>query len=182
MITYDIHYFYHLLKIYSSTAEEICRIRWGFVKEITPKLVLDYGSGVGFFKAFAPDGIEVNTFDVMPVPQTGVLHSYYDLITFWDVLEHEDWGNLERNPDIEMDRLFDMTDYVATTLPILPEDKDFATWKHRKPGEHKYYFSIDTLDRFFSIRGFKRIKSGYPECKIRQDIYSALYEKINIKK
>ena len=178
---YDINYYYQMLKMYSSTAEYICKIRWDFVKDISPKIVLDYGCGVGFFKAFAPKDIIVDTYDILPVPQTSILHNHYDLITFWDVLEHENWGNLERNQDIEMDKIFDMANYIAITVPILPEEKDFLIWKHRKPEEHKFYFSIDTLKRFFSVRGFKLIKDGFPECNIREDIYSALYgKKINI--
>jgi len=172
---YDIAYYYGMLKNYSSTAEQICKIRWDFVNQIQPHLVLDYGSGCGFFRAYAPEGVQVDTFDIMPVPQTGVLHSYYDLITLWDVLEHENWGNLERNFEIQMERVFDITSHIALTVPILPEGGDFLTWKHRKPEEHKYYFSIDTLNRFFSVRGFKLLKSGYPENVLRKDIYSALY-------
>ena len=171
--------------MYSSTAERICTIRWSFIESIKPELVLDYGSGCGFFKSFAPNGVTIDTYDIMPVPQTGILHKYYDLVTFWDVLEHENWGNLERNKDIAMDSIFDITNYVAITLPILPEHKDFVTWKHRKPDEHKFYFSIDVLKRFFSVRGFKLIKDGYPEKVLREDIYSALYgryEKINFAK
>jgi hypothetical protein len=182
MIKYDVNYYYHLLKIHSGSAEKINNIRWDFVKEINPKLVLDYGCGCGFFKAFAPEGITVDTYDILPVPQTGILHDFYDLITFWDVLEHENWGNLERNPSLVMDSMFDRTNFVALTVPILPPEKEFLTWKHRKPNEHKYYFSIDILNRFFSVRGFIKISSGYPENIMREDIYSALYgryEKIN---
>jgi len=166
-----------MLRMYSSTAEKICKIRWDFVSQIKPQLVLDYGSGCGFFKAFSPPNIKVDTFDIMPVPQSGICHQYYDLVTLWDVLEHENWGNLERNFEIAMERIFDITNYVALTVPILPEGKDFLSWYHRKPEEHKYYFSIDTLNRFFSVRGFKLLKSGYPECELRKDIYSALYAK-----
>jgi hypothetical protein len=171
--------------MYSSSAEQINKVRWDFVSEVHPKLVLDYGCGCGFFKAYAPIGVVVDTFDIIPIPQTGILHEYYDLVTFWDVLEHENWGNLERNPDLAMDKLFDRTNFVALTVPILPTQKDFITWKHRKPDEHKFYFSIDILNRFFSVRGFFLIKSGFPECPPREDIYSALYgrnEKINFSK
>jgi hypothetical protein len=182
---YDLDYYYHMLKNYSGTAKQINEIRWDFVKDVNPKLVLDYGCGCGFFKAYAPLGITVDTTDIMPIPQTGIKHEYYDLITFWDVLEHENWGNLERNYDIGMEKVFDITNYIALTLPILPEGEDFLNWKHRKPAEHKFYFSKDILNRFFSVRGFKLIKSGNPEAILRQDIYSALYgkyEKINLTK
>jgi len=166
-----------MLRMYSSTAEQICKIRWDFVAQIKPQLVLDYGSGCGFFKAYAPSNITIDTFDIMPIPQSGINHQYYDLVTLWDVLEHENWGNLERNFDIQMEKIFDITNYIALTVPILPEGQDFLNWKHRKPEEHKYYFSIDILNRFFSVRGFKLVNSGYPECVLRKDIYSAIYGK-----
>ena len=175
---YDINYFYHLLKIYSSTAEQINKIRWSFVSNIEPKVVLDYGCGCGFFKAFAPDNIEVDTYDIMPIPQTGIIHKHYDLITFWDVLEHEDWGNLERNYDLEMEKVFDITHYVAVTVPILPANKDFINWKHRKPGEHLTRFeNKEEVIKFFRIRNFKLIKCGMPECPPREDIWSFLFKK-----
>lgn len=176
---YDLNYYYQMLKMYSSTAEQISKIRWEFVKSISPKIVLDYGCGVGYFKAYAPKDTIIDTFDILPVPQTSILHDHYNLVTFWDVLEHENWGNLERNPDIAMDKVFDITDFVAITVPILPEEKEFLNWKHRKPDEHKFYFSIDILKRFFSVRGFKLIKDGFPESIMREDIYSALYGKKN---
>ena len=53
MIKYDLNYYYHLLKLHSTHAEEINICRWTFVKDIDPKIVLDYGSGCGFFKSYS---------------------------------------------------------------------------------------------------------------------------------
>ena len=85
---YDLEYFDKMLRKNSGTAKRISKIRWKFISRVDPKLVLDYGSGVGWFRAFKPEGITVDTYDIGEYPQTGIQHSYYDIICFWDVLEH----------------------------------------------------------------------------------------------
>jgi len=168
---YKIPYWDVMLKQNTDSAKFINAIRWHFVKEANPKIVLDYGSGVGWFRTFAPKGVEVDTYDIANWPQTGIKHEEYDLITFWDVLEHI--------PDLEVIRNFlDKTKHVATSLPILPEGKDFETWKHNKPGEHVNIFTKKSLSEFFETMGFKLVNSGYPECCMREDIYSALFKRI----
>jgi hypothetical protein len=139
--------------------------------EIEPKIVLDYGAGVGWFRAFAPKGIEVDTYDIADWPQTGINHRQYDLITFWDVLEHI--------PDFAVIKPFlDRAKYVATSLPVLPKGKDFKTWKHNKPGEHINVFTKESLEELFNGFGFEMVKNGNPESCIREDIYSVLFKKV----
>jgi len=119
MIKYDCEYYYNLLKIHSNTAQKIADVRWKFIKdnlEHGDQLVnaLDYGCGVGFIKAFAPDWIsEVDTFDIMPIPQTGMRSNNYSIVMMYDVLEHI--------PDFtEMLPTLNMTRYVAVTVPMKP--------------------------------------------------------------
>ena len=165
---YDIEYYENMLRMYSQSAEQICKIRWDFVDCITPWHVLDYGSGVGWFRAYRPEGVEVDTFDVGPYPQTGITRDSYDLITLWDVIEHlPTW-----NPQWEK------TQYVALTVPILPEGQNIVEWKHWKPSEHLKIFTEDILDALFEKYGFEKVKSGYPECPPRVDIGSFLYRKV----
>jgi len=170
MVGYDVSYFYNMLRMYNKTAEQICKIRWDFVKEVKPKSVLDYGSGCGFFKAFAPDDILVDTYDVMPVPTTGITQDAYDLVTFWDVLEHI--------PDFnEIVGVLAMTKYVAVTVPIKPPKMAWEDYKHYKPLEHIHHFTHETLHALMRKLGFTIIKSGTPECPPRQHIHSFLYRK-----
>jgi len=169
---YDFEYWKKIIRQNSSSAEMINRIRWDFVSKINPKIVLDYGSGPGWFAAFAPNGIEVDTYDIAPWPQTKIQHKYYDLITMWDVIEHI--------PDLNVIRsLFNSTKSIAITTPILPKNKNLKSWRHNKPGEHIRLFTKETLQQYFRGFGFRLIKSGFPECDcgIRQDIFSALFKK-----
>jgi len=167
---YNTDYFYNMLRMYSPTAKQICEARWEFVSGVKPLTVLDYGSGCGFFKAFAPAGIDVDTFDVMDVPQTGITKKRYDLITLWDVLEHI--PNL-----LDLKPIFAMTDNVALTVPIKPEDVSWKEYKHFKIGEHIHHFQPDYLCAVMDVFGFELLKSGMPECPPRSMIGSFLFRR-----
>ena len=168
MIKYDVSYFYNMLRLYTKTAGAICKVRWDFVEEVKANYVLDYGSGCGFFKAFAPDDVFVDTFDIMPVPTTGITQDAYDLITFWDVLEHI--------PDFnEIVGVLAMTRYVAITVPIKPPKMKWEDYKHYKPFEHIHHFTNESLIALLDRFGFKLVKSGTPECPPRQFIHSFLF-------
>jgi hypothetical protein len=167
---YGIDYFYNMLRMYSPTAKRICEARWDFVSEANPKSVLDFGSGCGFFKAFAPEGIQVDTFDVMEVPQTGMTRTKYDLVTFWDVLEHI--------PNLgELRGIFDLATWVAVTVPIKPNKVSWNNYKHYKPGEHIHHFQQDTLIALLDKFGFDLVSHGYPECPPREMIGSFLFRR-----
>lgn len=167
---YNTDYYYSMLRKYAKTGEKIAFIRWDFVEEFGGKTVLDFGSGLGFFAACAPEGVVVDTYDMGPYVQTGIRRERYDLLCLWDVLEHI--------PDFScLEDYIKCTDYVALTIPMLPQGKELLTWKHFKPGEHLHYFTDCTLDAILKIYGFKRIKDGYPECPPREDIESIVYER-----
>ena len=151
-------------------------MRWQFIKDNlkeTDHLVnaLDYGCGVGFMKAFAPDWItEVDTFDIMPVPQTGMRSNNYSIVLMYDVLEHI--------PDFtEMLPILNKTHYVAVTVPIKPVKMKWSEYKHFKPGEHLHYFTVDLLKHIFLVMGFDLIASGTPECPPRQYVSSFLFKR-----
>jgi hypothetical protein len=167
---YNLGYYEGMLKNYSMSAEKICEIRWDFVKEAEAKTVLDYGCGVGWFRAFRPNGLAVDSFDVADFPQTGINHIEYDLICFWDVLEHID--NFT-----EIEALLHKAKYVAATFPIAPDGQDMKTWKHFKPGEHLHYFTEASMVALFDRYGFELVKKGTPECPPRQDVWSFLFKK-----
>jgi len=167
-VQYDYRYFYNMLRLYSSSAESICKKRWDFVAESGARTVLDFGSGCGFFKAFAPEGVEVDTFDIMPVPQTGITREKYDLVTFWDVLEHI--PNL-----MDLEETFAKTKWVGITVPIKPENVAWESYRHFKPGEHIHHFQKDYLSAVMRLFGFELVKDGNPECPPREMIGSFLY-------
>ena len=169
---YDLNYFEILLRNNSGTAEKIAKIRWDFILEVHSKIVLDYGSGVGWFRAFRPKDVIVDSYDIANYPQTGILHDRYDIICFWDVFEHI--------PDFsEIVKLLENTNYVAISLPIKTKKEiGWLEWKHFKQLEHLHYFDLELLDATLGYFHYKKIKCGQPECPPREDIFSLLYENI----
>ena len=166
---YNLEYYEKMLREYSKTAEYICQLRWRLILELDDvSTVLDYGSGVGWFRAFRPSGICVDSYDIANYPQTGILRDWYDVICLWDVLEHV--GNAAH-----LNGLLKRCKYIALTVPIKPKNVKLSDWKHYKPGEHLHYFTPELLDLFFNK--FRRIKSGYFECPPREDILTAIYER-----
>lgn len=172
---YDIDYYYNLLRMQTEYAQRISEIRWEFVRGCGAKIVLDYGCGVGFFKAFAPDGVNVDTYDIGPYVMTGIKRKTYDLVCLWDVIEHVDW---KKKPDMKIEGILKKTKYVAITVPILPVEKKLKSWKHWKPKEHLFRFkSVDRIILFFKKRGFKLVKMEDIENPPREDIYNFLFKR-----
>lgn len=165
---YNLGYYEGMLRNYSATAHKICAIRWQFIARCNPKKVLDYGSGVGWFRALRPNGIEVDTYDIADYPQTGINSVQYDVVCFWDVLEHV-------TNFAEIEAILRNSKFVAVTVPIKPPKKDLDTWKHFKPGEHLHYFDVSTLTSAFSKYGYTLYKEDSPECPPREDIVSILF-------
>lgn len=164
---YNINYYDGLLKNYSDTARQINKIRWNFVKETKPETVLDFGCGVGWFRAFRPDGVVVDTYDIMPVFQTGIRLDEYDLVTFWDSFEHT----------FECDHIIKMGKYIALSIPIC-KSGDLKNWKHYKPKEHLRLFLLDEdVIIYFKKLGFELVKKNQGECPPRVDITSFLFKR-----
>ena len=174
---YNLDYYEKMLREYSATAQEICRKRWSFLSENCEPValkqekakVLDYGSGVGWFRAFRPQWCDVWTYDIASYPQTGIELQTYDVLTMWDVLEHI--------PDFsKVEPLFRLADYVAVSLPVSKDGLE--DWKHFKPGEHLHYFREDSLRALFKKYGFGTVIMSYKvECPPRQDILTALFQR-----
>ena len=179
-IQYDKTYYDNLKKQHSGTAKIINEIRWNFVKEIPFEFVLDYGCGCGELSIYIPSDrkIVVDSYDIgflngEQYPQTGISRSNYDLIFFNDVIEHVDWGN---RPDKNIINSFKITKYICVSIPVWKGIGDIKLWKHYKPGEHLTYFNEQEVIKFFKEKNMMLIKSGYPECPPRQDIFSAIFK------
>ena len=167
---YNIEYYEKMLREYSATAEQISRLRWAWIKDINPKTVLDYGCGCGWFRAWRPSGIEVYSYDIADYPQTGIDLKMYDVVCFWDVLEHiPDFSDIE--PILALAR------HIALTIPIFNQEVTLSKWKHFKPGEHIHYFTENTLIALFERYSFVYMASGTPECPPRKEVTSFLFKK-----
>jgi len=178
MIKYDEKYYYNLLKIHTDTARRIVDIRYKFIEDnilsidrLPEPTILDYGSGVGFMKALAPEWVhQVDTFDIMPVPTTGITREKYDIICFFDVLEHI--------PDFsDVMPILKKCKYAYITVPMKPNDLTWKNYKHFKPSEHIHYFTDDLLKYIFEYMGFDFLVSGSPECPPRQHIMSYIFKR-----
>jgi len=160
-----------MLREYTDTARKINAIRWQLLRDhINPKTVLDYGCGIGWFKVFAPESVEVDTYDVMGVPQTGITKDSYDVVCLWDVLEHFE-------SVCELEELLEMTSTIALTIPVVDKTTDLNSWKHFKPREHKFYFTRETLILLFKNYNFELVYEGTPECPPREDILTAIFRR-----
>jgi len=178
---YNTEYYEKILAMNAATFQSMANIRWKFVASAFPKTVLDYGCGSNMFGIHRPDGIIVDSYDIgkigdAPYPQSGICHPKYDLITFWDVLEHVDWAN---EPDKYILEWMGKSRFVAATIPILQSGNGYRLedWKHYKPGEHLTYFSIKSFVEFMSKNGFTTDSHGTPECPPRTDIHSFLFRR-----
>jgi len=134
-------------------AEAMSYLRLGVVKtllSIGPNKLLDVGYGNGSFVKLAVKaginayGCDVHGVDygVQDVPL--VSETWWDLVTFFDSLEHF--------PDLSPIRhLGNRADKIVVTMPELPEDwpQSGEPWKHYKPGEHLHYFSAYSLMLLF---------------------------------
>ena len=179
MFNYDEVYYTNMYKIYMPTARDIMLRRWNFVSAANPEVVLDYGCGCNFFALYAPKNLVIDTYDIghfdgVLYPQTGIQHSEYDLITFWDVLEHVDWKD---KPDYKILNIMQLARWVAITVPVKPDDKPIETWKHYKPGEHLTYFTSESMAEFMGKQGLDQHSDGYIECPPRTDILSMLFKR-----
>lgn len=169
---YSIDYIENMLRMYAASAETICRIRWDWIAECNAKTVLDYGSGCGFFRAWRPDSVyAMDSYDVVSgALQTGIRRKKYDLVCFYDILEHLDGFS-------EIKKILENTQYVAVTVPIKPDEVKLETWVHWKPQEHLVLFTEKMLLTLFKNFGFNCIKKGQPESPPRVDSWSFLFQK-----
>ena len=63
------------------------------------------------------------------------------------------------------------------TIPIVPGDTlksldEVKNWKHYKPGEHFWYFTLNGFKTFVENIGWKVIYCDKTECPPREDIFS----------
>lgn len=138
----------------------------------TPTSLLDVGYGNGEFLRTAHRLVaDCEGYDVppaYPLPPTirqaeSLYEREYDVVTFFDSLEHF------RNP-YEIASL--RCRYVMISVPWchFVDDAWFMAWKHRRPDEHLWHFSRESLVRFFSSLGFRLLCSGNPEDVVRGEL------------
>ena len=114
-------------------------LRLGYITGVlgrTPKSLMDVGYGDGSFLKVCKDiipicaGNDVSGYDVPEgCAQEDNLLAEYEVITFFDVLEH--FENIEIVKELNCK-------YIVISVPNCTYKGDdwFAEWKHRRPNEH----------------------------------------------
>lgn len=153
---YDYEYVHSRYDLLPDHGAAISWLRAGFIIGVIgqPLNVLDIGYGNGeFLHAIGQYGTRCYGCDISgyrlpegcePVDWDCVMLRPWSLVTLFDSLEHM--------PAIEWMRSIDAR-YVAITVPWYHPQKGldwFASWKHRRPGEHLHHFSPSSLVRWMS--------------------------------
>lgn len=184
---YDLEY---VQKRYDSIPEQVARmsfLRAGFIigaLGFVPRVVLDIGYGNGnFLDTMRLYGCDCFGYDISGYPLNhgskeiqwnDLKIKQFDIITFWDSLEHM--------PDLDFLAAL-RTAFIAVTVPWMPfNNGDFASWKHRRPGEHLWHFTPLTLAAMMKHYGYKEKLSQSVEDAIRKsarhpNTFTAIYTK-----
>jgi hypothetical protein len=186
--SYDIDYVNTRYNSYGEKGLQMAYYRLGFILgqiQPTPNSILDIGYGNGDFLKVASSIIPNcygNDISNYPLPENinfvkDITSHHYDVITFFDVLEH--FENIDFVSNLKCD-------YIVISLPWCYNFNDnwFENWKHRRPDEHLWHFNIDSITSFFKTHNFKLISSSNVEDIIRKpsdehsNILSCVFQKI----
>lgn len=128
--------------------------------------ILDIGCGNGdFLKVMNINGHHCYGFDVNDKKLTcidmisydEIFNKSWDVVTFFDSLEHIDDVTIVRNIN---------SNVFVLSVPSVPEDlRDIENWKHWKPGEHFWHFSKKSLELLFY--NFNLVSESHAEDLIR---------------
>lgn len=153
-----------------------------------PESILDVGYGNCSFlnvcSAIIPKcyGYDISDY---PVPENitkvkDFCNTHYDVITFFDSLEHMDDINI-----ISKIRC----NYVMISIPwcTYKSKEWFEKWHHRRPNEHLWHFDDKSLISFFKENNFECIHMSNLEDTIRQNdkckpknILTCIFKKMKI--
>lgn len=175
---------------YGEKANYLSYLRLGVLLGNTNKIpnsILDVGYGNGAFLNAAKNIIpKCSGFDIsgFPLPhdivvENSIYEKHFDVICFFDSLEHFDDINI-------IDKL--KCEYVFISVPWCHNlsDEWFLNWYHRRPNEHLWHFNDISLVNFFKENGFECVyKSNFEDtirknstCNGYPNILSAVFKKI----
>lgn len=150
----------------SGVNEEVQGIRHKTVFDVIQSgKLLDFGCGSGAFLHYIQlNGYEAKGYDINPhsaYSDISVLFEDYDIVTFWDVLEHlSEPGKIIRGIGAE---------YVFVCTPNRDDWAGKITeWHHYYPGEHVHYFTQDSLICLLMEAGYEPVGVHYRESLLRR--------------
>jgi len=144
--------------------------------------VLDVGIGSGHFireclkHKINVDGADVNPVALEWLKKCGMLEKHnvrYDVLTFWDSLEHLD------DPK-EFIQDHHSPKHIFVSIPIFHNKYTVKDSRHYKPGEHIYYFTQTGLINWFYSLGYEIQMLDDSESRLfgRNDIYTYYFKKV----
>ena len=168
--TYDYDYVNSSYNQYGEKGSQMAGLRLGYLVSklgYWPKSILDVGYGNGDFLNICKNKIDSYGNDISgyPVPQgvtfvENIFDRHYDVICFFDVLEHFEKIDFVQNLKC---------DYIFLSLPWCHNFSDewFSNWKHRRPEEHLWHFDEKSIKNFFNEMGYEMIDYSNIEDLIR---------------
>lgn len=168
--TYDYDYVNNSYNQYGEKGSQMAGLRLGYLVSklgYWPKSILDVGYGNGDFLKVCKNKIESYGNDISGylVPEgvtfvEDIFESHYDVICFFDVLEHFEKIDFVQNLKC---------DYIFLSLPWCHnfDDDWFLNWKHRRPDEHLWHFNESSVKSFFEKMGYEMIDYSNIEDLIR---------------
>ena len=173
-VKYDKQYIDERYHQYIEKCINMSHLRLGYIVggiQRTPESILDVGYGSGDFlkvcKKFIPKCYG-NDVTGLSLPEgvefvENIFENFYDVICFFDVLEHFSDINVVKNLKCN---------FVCISVPWCHyfSDEWFQTWKHRRPDEHLHHFNLNSLINFFNSCGFEIVCHSNIEDTIRKDI------------
>jgi hypothetical protein len=161
---YDHQYVDARYNSYGDLSKRMSYLRLGFLLGtigFLPNSILDVGYGNGDFLSVCSDTIKDcygNDISGYPLPDRcyfidDITDRYFDVITFFDVLEHFDDPTIIEELDCS---------YIMISVPWChwrgdQDDQWFANWKHRRPDEHLWHFNNLSLVKFFAECGYSLV-------------------------
>ena len=177
-------------KAYKQKSENLNYIRLATIIHAlkkTPSKLLDFGYGNGDFLKVASKYIpHCHGYDVtgVPIPQATSVESpndcQYDIVCFFDALEHVQDINKTING---LDSKYIIISLPCSHFGFTWDHWDFENWKHRKPNEHIWHFTKNSLEMFMYEQGYKPILRTNTEDLIRigerneQNILTVVFER-----
>jgi hypothetical protein len=171
---YNSNYINDRYNQYGEKGPQMAGLRLGYLIGILgklPKSLLDVGYGNGDFLKVCQQGIEKcygNDVSGYPIPEgvtfvENIFDKHYDVITMFDVLEH--FENINFIKDLSCN-------YFYVSLPWCHNFSDewFFNWKHRRPDEHLWHFSLPSITKFFNEMGYELLTHSNIEDVIRKPI------------
>lgn len=184
---YDLLYIDERYNKYGEKGPQMAGLRLSYlISNINkkPQSILDVGYGNGDFLKICKNCIEKcygNDISGYNLPEgvdfvEHIADNYYDVICFFDVLEHFEDINFIKNLKCS---------YIYISLPWCHNFNEdwFMSWKHRREDEHLWHFNDKSIVNFFNEMGYDLlVKSNIEDliripCDENENILTCIFKK-----